>query len=89
MFSSLCLRSLRLNGDQALHGNERYTVFIIRIKTKLLFNEKSTIVINLKGKTAKAFRFLLKMPDAPYFAAHLLVEIPLGFELLRNRSIQL
>ena len=44
-----------------------------------------TIIINLKGKLQKPFDFFLRY--ALFWLAHLLVEIPGDFELLR--SIQL
>ena len=50
---------------------------------------KNPPIINLKGKLQKPFDFFLGCQTRRIWLAHLLVEIPHGFKLLRNWSIQL
>ena len=50
---------------------------------------KNPLIINLKGKLQKPFDFFLRCQERRIWLAHLLVEIPRGFELRRNWSIQL
>ena len=49
----------------------------------------SPLIINLKRKLQKPFHFCLRCQTRHIRLAHLLVEIPRGFELQRNWSIQL
>ena len=51
---------------------------------------KNPPIMNLKEKLQKPFDFFLRCQKSRIWLAHLLVdEIPRGFDLLRNWSIQL
>ena len=51
--------------------------------------EPTTLIIKLKGKLQKPFDSFLRCHTCRIWLAHLLVEIPRGFQLGRNWSIQL
>ena len=57
--------------------------------SKASIQQKATNYINLKGKLQKPFDFFLRCQTCPILLAHLLVEIPPGFEFWRNWSIRL
>ena len=66
------------------------TIYCIKKESKQSFYlTKNPLIINLKGKLQKPFGFFLRCQMRRIWLAHLLVEIPCGFELLRNWSIQL
>ena len=67
--------------------NERYTV--LKESKQSFYSMKNPLIINLKGKLQKSFDFFLRCQTRRIWLAHLLIEIPRGFELLRNWSIQL
>ena len=53
------------------------------------YSTKNPVIINLKGKLQNPFDFFLRCQPRRISLAHLLVEIPRGFQLWRNCSIQL
>ena len=67
--------------------NELYTV--LKESKQSFYSTKNPLIINLNGKLQKPFHFFLRRQTRRIWHAHLLIEIPRGFELRRNWSIQL
>ena len=67
-----------------LHDNERYTV--LKESKQSFYPTKKSPIINLKGKL-QSISIPLRCQTRRIWLAHLLVEIPRGFELRRNWSI--
>ena len=64
---------------------KRYTV--LKESKQSFHLTKNPLVINFKGKLKKPLDFLLRCQTRCIWFAHLLVEIPRGFELQRNWSL--
>ena len=62
-----------------LQENERYTV--LKESKQSFCSTKNPLHINLKGKLQKPFDFFLRCQTRHIWPAHMLVEIPRGFEL--------
>ena len=67
--------------------SERYTV--LKEPKQSFYSAKNPLIVNLKGKLQKPFDFILRCQKRGIWLTHLFVEIPRGFELPRNWSIQL
>ena len=61
--------------------SKRHTV--LKESKQSFYSMKNPQIINLKGKLQKAFDFILRCQTTRIWFAHLLVEIPRGFELLK------
>ena len=62
---------------------------VLKESKQSFYSTKNPLIINLKGKLQKPLDFFLKCQTRRIWLTHVLVEIPRGFELRRNWSIQL